>query len=218
MPGTMYGSRLSLHFSFLFLSFLSFLPQTEYFLFRRESASGLLYNWDGMEDGTCDVSLEVWDEGREEEIGPFVGRRALSRIGSLGVIGRNGWFMTKYAVDEIESYASYRPFARADMTLVLDNVNTTGELGELGGFFSFPFSKTFSLSLSLTPRPPPLTGTAPSWLLSTGARSVIENLNLQLEWVDHPSESDYLAIWDEHVLAQQFYLFTYWEPTQIFTK
>ena len=65
-----------------------------------------------MEDGTCDVSFEVWEDGREELIKSFIDRRAVSRIGSLGVIGRNGWFITKYAVDGYEPFASYRPFAR----------------------------------------------------------------------------------------------------------
>ena len=81
------------------------------------SIEGETYDWAGMADGTSDIALEVWDEGREAEIDPLVKRRITSRIGSLGVLGRNGWMLASFAMDEYEPYASWRPLTRFPFSL-----------------------------------------------------------------------------------------------------
>tara|TARA_R110002050_G_scaffold127037_2_gene247873 strand:+ start:864 stop:1088 length:225 start_codon:yes stop_codon:yes gene_type:complete len=60
----------------------------------------LLYDWDGLADGSVDATLEVWTEGYEAVIQEYLASKKVRPAGTLGVLGRNGWYMPKYAVDE----------------------------------------------------------------------------------------------------------------------
>ena len=88
-----------------------------------------------LADGTIDVLFEVWSEGREEEIDPWVESLAVTSLGVLGVLGRNGWFLSSFAMDDYEPYASYRGFKRLVSFFFFFFI-----------FFPFPFPFPFQTS------------------------------------------------------------------------
>ena len=70
-----------------------------------------VYDWLGIAEGRKDVNLEVWTH-TETEIPPSIWfeNRSLVSAGALGVIGRSGWYMSKFAIDQKHDFASYRGF------------------------------------------------------------------------------------------------------------
>uniref|UniRef100_A0A7S4PGY8 G-protein coupled receptors family 3 profile domain-containing protein n=1 Tax=Paramoeba aestuarina TaxID=180227 RepID=A0A7S4PGY8_9EUKA len=154
---------------------------------------GSTYDWDGLADGSVDVLFEVWSEGREDEIEPYLKSLEVADIGVLGVLGRNGWFMSSFALDDNEAYASYRPFQRCSEVVPLRSSRTTD------------------------PTKGELAGGSPDWILTQGSLQVIENNGLCLEWVWYNS-SAYLPIWEQKCQDSEPYLFMYWEPTAVFRR
>jgi len=150
------------------------------------------YDYLGMAEGITDVNLEVWAYATVPTPIWFE-NRSLTLAGSLGVVGRSGWFMPQYALDALPNLASFRGFEDCDNVVLLDSNATQGNLGEL-------------------------VSASPEWTDTKASLQVIENGNLCLEAVFYSNATGIVDAWIKKVEAREPILFYYWEPTEIFLK
>jgi glycine betaine/proline transport system substrate-binding protein len=139
----------------------------------------------GLSDGSLDVVLEVWPSGITEDEQAFLDDGSVVNIGELGAVGKIGWFVPQYVIDEHPELATWEGFQDPELAALF----ATAETGEKGRFL----------------------GTDPSYPHYEVA--IIANLGLPLLVVFSGSEPATVAVLDARVAAQEPIVMYWWTPT-----
>lgn len=144
----------------------------------------------GMADGTLDAVLEIWPSGVTNAEEAYFEEGTVDRIGELGAVGKIGWFVPDYVIEENPALATWEGFA--------DPANAelfaTAETGDRGRFL----------------------GTDPSY--SQYDEQIIENLGLPFEVIFSGSEPATVAEVDARVAAGEPIVLYWWTPTAAVAK
>lgn len=144
----------------------------------------------GMADGTLDAVLEIWPSGVTEPEQAYFDEGSVVDIGELGTVGKIGWFVPSYVIDENPSLATWEGYLDPAMAALF----STAETGSLGRFL----------------------GTDPSY--SQYDEQIIENLGLPFQVVFSGSEPATVAELDARFAANEPILMYWWTPTAAVAK
>ena len=139
----------------------------------------------GMADGTLDAVLEIWPSGVTDAENAYFDDGSVVDLGELGAVGKIGWFVPQYVIDEHPELVTWEGFQDPELAALF----ATAETGESGRFL----------------------GTDPSY--SQYDEQIIENLDLPLQVVFSGSEPATVAEVDARVAAQEPVLLYWWTPT-----
>jgi glycine betaine/proline transport system substrate-binding protein len=139
----------------------------------------------GMADGSLDAVLEIWPSGVTDAETAYFDEGSVVNIGDLGAVGKIGWFVPQYVIDEHPELATWEGFQDPELAALF----ATPETGELGRFL----------------------GTDPSY--SQYDEQIIENLGLPLQVVFSGSEPATVAELDARVAAEEPIVMYWWTPT-----
>jgi glycine betaine/proline transport system substrate-binding protein len=144
----------------------------------------------GMADGTLDAVLEIWPSGVTDAENSYFEDGSVVNIGELGTIGKIGWFVPSYVIDENPALATWEGFADPAAAELF----STAETGGQGRFL----------------------GTDPSY--SQYDEQIIENLGLPFQVVFSGSEPATVAELDARFAASEPILMYWWTPTAAVSK
>jgi len=139
----------------------------------------------GMADGTLDAVLEIWPSGVTEDEQAFIDEGSVVNLGDLGAVGKIGWFVPSYVVEENPELATWEGFQDPGLASMF----STAETGDNGRFL----------------------GTDPSY--SQYDEQIIDNLGLPLQVVFSGSEPATVAELDARVAANEPIVMYWWTPT-----
>lgn len=144
----------------------------------------------GLSDGTLDAVLEIWPSGITDDEQAFFDDGSVENIGDLGAIGRIGWFVPSYVIDDNPELATWEGYKTPEAAAMF----ATAETGDRGRFL----------------------GTDPSY--SEFDAQIIENLDLPFDVVFSGSEPATVAELDGRVAANEAVLMYWWTPTAAVSK
>ncbi|HUP15716.1 MAG TPA: glycine betaine ABC transporter substrate-binding protein [Acidimicrobiia bacterium] len=144
----------------------------------------------GLSDGTVDAVLELWPSGITADEQAFFDDGSVVNIGELGTIGKIGWFVPSYVIDDHPDLATWEGFADPANAALF----ATAETGDLGRFL----------------------GTDPSY--SQYDEAIIANLDLPFQVLFSGSEPATVAELDARVAAQEPIVMYWWTPTAAVAK
>ncbi len=144
----------------------------------------------GMADGTLDAVLEIWPSGVTDAETAFFDAGTVENIGALGAVGRIGWFVPDYVIEDNPELATWEGYTDPANAALF----ATAETGDKGRFL----------------------GTDPSYSEFDG--QIIQNLNLPFEVQFSGSEPATVAELDARVAAKEPVLMYWWEPTAAVSK
>ena len=147
--------------------------------------------WPALASGDAHASLEVWPSGHATNVAEFIdGAGTVENGGLLGPVGRIGWYMPTYLLDQDASLATWEGFTSADAAALF----ATAETGDQGQFL----------------------GGDPSFVQYDG--DIINNLGMPFEVVFAGSEEAILAQLDSAYSREEPVLFYFWTPHSIHAK
>lgn len=139
----------------------------------------------GLADGTVDAVLEIWPSGITDTEQAFFDDGSVVDIGGLGAIGKIGWFVPQYVIDERPEMATWEGLNSADAAAYF----ATADTGDNGRFL----------------------GTDPSY--SQYDELIINNLGLPFEVIFSGSEPATVAELDARAATGDPVLMYWWTPT-----
>ena len=139
----------------------------------------------GMADGSLDAVLEIWPSGVTDAETAYFDDGSVVDLGELGAVGKIGWFVPQYVIDEHPELATWEGFQDPEVAALF----ATAETGENGRFL----------------------GTDPSY--SQYDEQIIENLGLPLQVVFSGSEPATVAELDARAAAEEPIVMYWWTPT-----
>ena len=145
--------------------------------------------WVSISTGRQHASLEVWASGHTDDIASFMGNAdaQVANAGLLGPIGKIGWYMPTYMVDQHPSLATWEGLADPELAKLF----ATDETGDRGQF---------------------LTGD-PSWV--SFEQDLINNLELNFEIIYAGSEEGIVAAFDSAISREEAVLSYFWTPHSV---
>jgi glycine betaine/proline transport system substrate-binding protein len=144
----------------------------------------------GMADGTLDVVLEIWPSGVTDAERSYFDDGSVVDMGDLGAVGKIGWFVPKYVIDDNPALATWEGFKDPETAKLF----ATAETGDMGRFL----------------------GTDPSY--SQYDEQIISNLDLPFQVVFSGSEPATVAEVDARVAAEEPIVLYWWTPTAAVAK
>ncbi|MFP5331296.1 MAG: glycine betaine ABC transporter substrate-binding protein [Acidimicrobiia bacterium] len=144
----------------------------------------------GMADGTLDAVLEIWPSGVTDAENAYFDEGTVVNLGELGTVGKIGWFVPSYVIDENPELATWEGYQSPEVAAMF----ATAETGDLGRFL----------------------GTDPSY--SQYDEQIIENLGLPFQVVFSGSEPATVAELDARYAAREPILMYWWTPTAAVAK
>lgn len=144
----------------------------------------------GMADGTLDVVLEIWPSGVTDAERSYFDDGSVIDMGVLGAVGKIGWFVPKYVIDDNAALATWEGFKDPETAKLF----ATAETGDMGRFL----------------------GTDPSY--SQYDEQIISNLDLPFQVVFSGSEPATVAEVDARVAAEEPIVLYWWTPTAAVAK
>lgn len=147
--------------------------------------------WSAINTGELHASLEVWPSGHAENRTDFIDNPEGNVVdaGLLGPIGKIGWWMPAYMVEQYPALATADGFKDAELA----GLFATAETGDLGQILHGD----------------------PSWV--TFEQDIIDDLGLQLEIVYAGSEEALLAAFDGAFARNEPVLSYFWTPHSAFS-
>lgn len=147
--------------------------------------------WPALATGDLSASLEVWPSGHGENIRQYIDeQKVVENIGGLGVIGKIGWYVPTYVIEQNPALATWEGF--------MDPANAalfaTAETGEMGQFLAGD----------------------PSYVQYDA--DIITNLGLPLQVVSTGSEQSELAALDAAISRGDPLLMYLWTPHSVHAK
>lgn len=139
----------------------------------------------GMADGSLDAVLEIWPSGVTDAETAYFDAGTVANIGELGAIGKIGWFVPSYVIDEHPELATWEGYQSDEAAALF----ATAETGDLGRFL----------------------GTDPSY--SQYDEQIIENLGLPFQVQFSGSEPATVAELDARFAAGEPIVMYWWTPT-----
>ena len=146
--------------------------------------------WPAIAGGEISACLEIWPSGHSEELAQYIDSGLVERIGDLGVIGKVGWFMPAYMLEQDPDLATWEGFLSEEAAAVF----ATAQTGDKGQFVAGD----------------------PSWGQYDAA--IIDNLGMNFEVVYSGSEAAVLASLDAAYSREDPFLFYFWTPHSAFQK
>lgn len=147
--------------------------------------------WPALASGDAHASLEVWPSGHAANVEEFIdGAGTVENGGLLGPVGRIGWYMPSYLLDQDPSLATWEGFTTPEAAALF----ATAETGDKGQFL----------------------GGDPSFVQYDG--DIINNLGMSFEVVFAGSEEAILAQLDSAYSREEPVLFYFWTPHSIHAK
>jgi len=147
--------------------------------------------WAALAASDLHASLEVWPSGHMANVAEYIEKqKVVEDGGSLGVVGRIGWYMPTYVVTAHPELASSEGLATPENAALFATAET-GDKGQL------------------------LFGD-PSWV--TYEADIIENLGLNFQIVQAGSEEAILSALDAAYSREEPVLFYFWTPHSIHAK
>lgn len=147
--------------------------------------------WAAIASGEADASLEVWPSGHTEDVAQYIDKLGvIENAGPLGVVGKIGWFVPTYVVEEHPELATYKGFQDPELAKLF----ATPETGDKGRFL----------------------GGAPGWVQYDA--EIIANLDMNLEVVYPGSEEAILAELDSAYSRKEPIVFYFYSPHSAFAK
>ena len=144
--------------------------------------------WPALATGDLHASLEVWPSGHAENVAEYIdGQGVVENGGLLGVIGKIGWYIPSYLLNDHPELATWEGFTTAEAAALF----ATAETGDKGQY---------------------LTGD-PSWV--SYEDQIIENLGLDFEIVAAGSEEAILAALNSAASREEPLLFYFWTPHSV---
>ena len=144
----------------------------------------------GLSDGSLDAVLEIWPSGITEDEQAYFDDGSVVDIGGLGAVGKIGWWVPDYVLDEFPALATWEGFEDPAVAKAF----ATAETGDNGRFL----------------------GTDPSY--SQYDESIISGLGLPLQVVFSGSEAATVAELDSKVAAGEPIVMYWWTPTAAVAK
>ncbi|HWM19211.1 MAG TPA: ABC transporter substrate-binding protein [Ilumatobacteraceae bacterium] len=139
----------------------------------------------GLSNGDADAVLEFWPSGLSEDEQKYFDDGTVVEIGELGAIGRIGWYVPDYVLEEYPELATWEGFKDPEVAKAF----ATAETGDNGRFL----------------------GTDPSY--SQADEAIITNLELPYQVVYSGSEAATIAELDSKVAAGEPIVMYWWAPT-----
>ncbi len=139
----------------------------------------------GLSSGELDAALEFWPSGLSEDEQKYLDDGTVVEIGELGAIGRIGWYVPDYVLEEYPELATWEGFKDPEVAKAF----ATAETGDNGRFL----------------------GTDPSY--SQADEAIITNLELPYQVVYSGSEAATIAELDSKVAAGEPIVMYWWAPT-----
>lgn len=147
--------------------------------------------WPAIAAGDLHAALEVWPSGHADNIAEYIDKQALVENGGLlGPVGKIGWFIPSYMIEQDPDLATWEGFAKPETAALF----ATAETGDKGQFLAGD----------------------PSWVQYDA--DIIKNLGLDFEVVSAGSEEAILAALDSAYSRQEPILFYFYKPHSIFAK
>jgi glycine betaine/proline transport system substrate-binding protein len=147
--------------------------------------------WPSMAAGDVHAALEVWPSGHAANVADYIDSGAgVENLGELGVVGKIGWFVPSYVVDEHPELATWEGFKDP----ALAGLFATAETGAKGQFLAGD----------------------PAYVQYDS--EIIANLGLPLQVVVGGSEAALLSALDTAYAAQDPVLFYFWTPHEAFAS
>lgn len=144
--------------------------------------------WAALSTGDLSASLEVWPSGHAENVATYITeQKQIEDLGPLGVVGRIGWFVPKYVIDEHPELATWEGFTKPELASLFK----TAETGDKGQFLAGD----------------------PAWVQYD--EDIINNLGLNLQVVRVGSEIAVLAAVDSAYSRKEPILFYFWTPHSV---
>ena len=143
-----------------------------------------------LSEGDLHAVLEVWPSGVVAEEQAYIDDGSVVNIGELGAIGKIGWFVPQYVIDEHPELATWEGFQDPELASLF----ATAETGDLGRFL----------------------GTDPSYAQYDEA--IIANLELPLQVIFSGTEAATVAELDSRAAAGEPILLYWWTPTDAVAK
>ena len=146
--------------------------------------------WSAINTGELHASLEVWPSGHADNRVDFIDNPAGNVVdaGLLGPIGKIGWWMPAYMVEQYPALATAEGFQDPELA----GLFATAETGDLGQILHGD----------------------PSWV--TFEQDIIDDLGLNLEIVYAGSEEALLAAFDGAFAREEPVLSYFWTPHSAF--
>lgn len=147
--------------------------------------------WPAIAAGDLHVSLEVWPSGHMANVEEYIDNQGVVEDGGLlGPVGRIGWYLPSYMLNEHPELATWEGLADPEIAALFATAET-GDQGQL------------------------LFGD-PSWV--TYEADIIENLGLNFQIVQAGSEDAIVAALDAAYSREDPILFYFWTPHSIHAK
>lgn len=144
--------------------------------------------WASLASGDLHASLEVWPSGHAENVQQYIDDQGVVENGGLlGPIGKIGWYMPTYMVEQNPALATWEGFTNADSAALF----ATAETGGMGQFLAGD----------------------PSWVQYDA--DIISNLGMDFEVVVAGSEEAILAALDSAYSREDPVLFYFWTPHSV---
>lgn len=147
--------------------------------------------WAALASGDLSATLEIWPSGHAENVQQYiVDQQLVEDLGPIGVVGKIGWYLPTYMVEQHPEMATYEGFRDAEIAALF----STAETGTAGQFL----------------------GGDPSWVQYD--EDIIKNLGLNLQVVQSGSEQAVLASLDSAYSRNEPILFYFWTPHSVHAK
>jgi glycine betaine/proline transport system substrate-binding protein len=147
--------------------------------------------WPALATGDLSASLEVWPSGHAENVKQYVeDQKVVEKAGELGVVGKIGWYIPTYMLEEHPELATWEGFKDPENAALFK----TAETGDQGQFL----------------------GGDPSWVQYD--EQIIKNLGLDFKVVYAGSEQSILAAVDGAYNRKEPILIYFYKPHSAFAK
>ncbi|MBE7472791.1 MAG: glycine/betaine ABC transporter substrate-binding protein [Anaerolineae bacterium] len=147
--------------------------------------------WPALATGDLSASLEVWPSGHAENVKQYIDdQKVVEKAGELGVVGKIGWYIPTYMLEEHPELATWEGFKDPANAALFK----TAETGDKGQFL----------------------GGDPSWVQYD--EQIIKNLDLNFQVVYAGSEQAILAAVDSVYSRKEPILIYFYKPHSAFAK
>ncbi|HMN27063.1 MAG TPA: glycine betaine ABC transporter substrate-binding protein, partial [Caldilineaceae bacterium] len=147
--------------------------------------------WPALAKGDLHATLEVWPSGHAANVAEYIDKQqAVENGGPLGPIGKIGWYMPTYLLEEHPELATWEGFTTPEAAALF----ATAETGDKGQFLAGD----------------------PSWVQYDA--DIIKNLGMNFQVVTAGSEDALLAALDSAYSRKEPILFYFYKPHSIFAR
>jgi glycine betaine/proline transport system substrate-binding protein len=147
--------------------------------------------WEALAKGDLHASLEVWPSGHAANIQKYIQEQGtVENGGLLGAVGRIGWYVPTYVVEDHPELAIWESYRNPELTALFRTANSGNKGQFLGG--------------------------DETWTQHDA--DIIRNLKLELEVIYAGSEETLLAAVDQAYTQQEPLLFYFWTPHAVHAR